>query len=201
MIKVNLLKPEKKDVGGMPDIGAYGEETKESKINVPVIILSAAITIGLIGYFYFTQSSEINSKQKEVEEKKIEKKRLDAVLNELRDLEKTKAELERKINIIKELKSKQKHTVIVMDLISKSLPDWVWLTKMSFSGGKINLTGKALSNNLISDFINNLNGTNKITNVDLKSSVKKRVGGEEIYHFTITGYYIGYRVNKNKKRR
>ncbi len=196
MIKVNLLKPEKKDVGGMPDVGAYGEESKESKVNVPAIIISAVITVGLIGYFYFTQSAEINSKQKEVEEKKIEKQKVDKYLKQLADLEKTKAELERKINIIKDLKSKQKHTVIVMELVSKSLADWVWLTKMSFSNGKISLTGKALSNNLISDFINKLNGTNKITNIDLKSSVKKKVGGQEVYHFTITGYYIGYKQNK-----
>jgi len=199
MIKVNLLKPEKKDVGGMPDIGAYGEESRESKVNVAAIIISAVITVGLIGYFYFTQSAELSSKQKEVEEKKIEKQKVDKYLKQLADLEKTKAELERKINIIKDLKSKQKHTVIVMELISKSLADWVWLTKMSFSNGKISLTGKALSNNLISDFINRLNGTNKITNVDLKSSVKKRVGGQEVYHFTITAYYIGYKQNKKRR--
>ena len=46
----------------------------------------------------------------------------------------------------KELKKNQTGPVIMLDEISKSIPERVWLTKITESGGRINMEGNAISN-------------------------------------------------------
>ncbi len=40
--------------------------------------------------------------------------------------------------------------------MSRRLPDWVWLTEIIFDDKGIQIKGKALSNNLIADYISSL---------------------------------------------
>jgi type IV pilus assembly protein PilN len=102
-------------------------------------------------------------------------------------LEKTKKDLSTKVNLIQQLKSKQESTVRMMDEISNALPEWVWLTSLGFSGNIVRLSGKALNNDLIANFINNLKATDSFTNVDFKkSSRKKQSKFEDIFTFSLT---------------
>jgi hypothetical protein len=96
-----------------------------------------------------------------------------------------KAMLENKIKVINDLKVRQKDAVLMMDKLSRSLPDWVWLTNLSFSNQVLTLNGKALSNNLIADFINNLQNSNYFLNVQLRTSVRKREAGTDIFEFRL----------------
>ncbi len=70
MIRVNLLSPEKKEVpGGAGEAPAFADEQKENKINVGAGIGAAVITIGLIGFMYYTQTQTLEDKQNLLEEK------------------------------------------------------------------------------------------------------------------------------------
>jgi type IV pilus assembly protein PilN len=190
MIKVNLLSPEKKEVAGAPEAGAFAEEEKEAKINVGAIVAAVLLTVGIIGFLYFSQSNTLDNKQKLLAEKRARKAQLDSVLKTLAQLEKTKKNLDRKVKVIGELKSRQTSTVRMMDEVSRALPDWVWLTKMSFSKGVVTLDGRALSNNLIADFINNLDSTGYFVNIRLKSSKRARRRGTEVYDFSISCQFV-----------
>ena len=111
-------------------------------------------------------------------------------LKTLATLEATKKTLDRKVRIIEELKSRQKKTVKMMDQLSQAIPEWVWLTKMTYSGTQLNLSGKALSNNLIADFISSLKGTNHFGNIQLIRSVRKQESGLDIFSFSLKCSYI-----------
>ena len=85
----------------------------------------------------------------------------------------------------------------MMDEVSNALPEWVWLTSLNFSGNQLSLSGKALNNNLIANFINNLKATSSFTNVDFKnSSRKKQSGFEDIFAFKITCTFVEKSSNK-----
>ena len=190
MIKVNLLSPERKDVAGAPaEAAPFPEEEKESKINTGAIIGAAVITVGIIGLLYFTQAQTLEQKQQHLRERKARKQALDDVLKTLAQLEKAKKELDKKVRLIEDLRSKQHDSVKMMDSLSDALPDWVWLTNLTFSGRKLSISGRALSNNLISDLINNLKGTGSFYDVQFPGSNRTTQGNQEIFFFIVTCLY------------
>jgi type IV pilus assembly protein PilN len=190
MIKINLLKPEKKEVASGGAAVSALDESRENKMSVPALIGAIAITVGSIGLLYFLQSNNLNSEKKLLEERTLRKAELEVVLKKLAQIEASKMELERKIKIIDELKLKQKDAVFMMDKLSKCLPDWVWLTDLNFKNGALQLSGKALSNNLIADLINNLQTSNSFSNVRLKSSSRNKEAGIDIFVFRVECVFV-----------
>jgi len=190
MIKINLLKPEKKDVAFGGAAVSTVEETKENKMSVPALIGAIAITVGSIGLLYILQTNNLNSEKKLLEERTLRKAELEKVLQKLADIESTKMELDRKIKIINDLKFKQKDAVFMMDKLSRCLPDWVWLVDLNFKSSALQINGKALSNNLIADLINNLQTSNSFINVKLKSSSRKKEAGIDIFLFRVECVFV-----------
>jgi Tfp pilus assembly protein PilN len=201
MIKVNLLSPEKKEVTGMAAEGPAIEEERESKIQTGAIVAAAVITFGIIGFLYVTQANTITQKRDHLQERRARKAQLDKVLKTIAELEKTKKILERKVQLITKLKSQQQDTVKMMDELSNALPDWVWLTGLTFSGRRLTMRGKTLGNNLISDFINNLKGTGSFTGIHFPGSTRKKQGGLDIFEFSITCSYKEKEKDADKKKR
>lgn len=191
MIKINLLRPEKKEVaaGGGTTTG-FAEEAKPSKLSVPALVAAIAITVGCIGGLYFMQSSKLSFEKKQLEERMLKKAELEKILAKLTEIETTKKELDNKIKIISDLKMRQKDAVYMMDRMSRCLPEWVWLTNLHFTGGAVGISGKALSNNLIADLINNLQNSNSFTNVQLTSTVRRREAGIDIFEFQISCIFV-----------
>jgi type IV pilus assembly protein PilN len=190
MIKINLLKPEKKEVAAGATTVSAIDESRGNKLNVPALIGAIAITLGTIGLLYVLQSGSLNSEKKLLEERTLRKAELEKVLQKLAELEASKLELDKKIKIINDLKFKQKDAVFMMDKLSRSLPDWVWLTDLNFKGGAVLLSGKALSNNLIADLINNLQTSNSFINVRLRSSSRNKEAGIDIFVFRVECVFV-----------
>ena len=112
------------------------------------------------------------------------------LLNPKAEWEKIKADVDRKIKVISDLKDRQKVAVLLMDKLSSSLPDWVWLTSLSFSGQNVSLSGKALSYNLVADLIVNMQNSNSFTNVQLSTTNRSKESGQDVFIFTITCTYV-----------
>ena len=196
MIKVNLLRPEKKDVSATGEAVSYIEEEKEKKLSLSAIVTALGLAVVVIGALYYFQANTLSDKENELKARKARKAELEEALKEIEQLKKTRDMLTRKVKVIENLKSKQQHTVKMMDQLSKALPDWVWLTSLRFTGNSLRLTGKALSNNLIADFINNLKGTNHFYNVQFNFSTRRQEGGQDVFSFSISCRYLDKLVTK-----
>ncbi|MCP4220286.1 MAG: hypothetical protein GY765_36985 [bacterium] len=187
MIKVNLLSPERKEVSGVAaDSQGFGDEHKEKKINIVAIVGALVITAGIIGFMYITQQNLKEEKENLLDEKKAKKSQLADVEKTLLQLEATKAQLTRKVALIAQLKSQKYHAVKMMDAISSALPEWVWLSKLAYSGKRVTLVGRAIHNNLIADFINNLKNTNHFTNIHFPGSSRQSKTGLDVFSFTLS---------------
>jgi len=75
--------------------------------------------------------------------------------------------LERKINLITDLKRQQAVPVHMLDQISKNLPEFLWLESMQANNNQINIVGRATTYNAVSNFYNNLNGSGHFAGVTL----------------------------------
>jgi len=152
MIKINLLaeaKPAKKR-RGVAALGGAG------RLNI--VLLVAAMFVGLL--VCVVQWMLLNNQTKEMDEKiriaQAEVTRLESVLAEVRDFEEKKEKLQKKVDLINQLKLNQRGPVRLMDEVSKALPDLLWLDRMENHGNSINLTGKALNPNAVANFLENL---------------------------------------------
>lgn len=199
MIKVNLLSPEKKDLSSAQgDTAVFADEERENKLNIPAIVSAIVLSIALITVLYFLQSGKLDTVRKTLEERKATLAEKESVLKTLSELEKTRKILDRKVKIIQNLNAKKQTTVKMMDQLSRALPEMVWLTSLKFSNGTLNLSGSALSNNMIADFINNLKSTNYFYNIQFKDSIRRRASGMDVFNFRLRCSFREISVIKGK---
>lgn len=119
-----------------------------------------------------------------------EKEKLKDVLVKLERVQEQQDLIMRKIDLINQLKSQQGVAVSILDELSKNIPYWVWLTEVSFSKQQVQIRGRAIDLNLISDYIYNLETSPHFQNVDLASSNRRQVRGNEFLDFAITARYM-----------
>jgi type IV pilus assembly protein PilN len=67
--------------------------------------------------------------------------------------------LNKKINLITQLKKNQSGPVHLLDEISRKLPDFLWLDSMNGTANNVTINGKATTYNAVSNFYNNLTGS------------------------------------------
>ncbi|MFW6140409.1 MAG: PilN domain-containing protein [Acidobacteriota bacterium] len=187
MIRINLLKPGKKEVSEAP--AAPEPEIREKKTQLPYMLIFLLVFV-LIGALYLIQKRETDNERALLEDAKAEKQSLQYVTAKLEEMEKQKQVLSRKINLINRLKARQGTGVIIMDELSRNLPDWVWLTEVDFKDFNILIKGKSLSNNLIADYISNLEGSKYFSNVSLISSTLRETRNNKYLEFSLNTQFV-----------
>ena len=187
MIRINLLKPEKKDIREEPS--GLAPEIKEKK-RTPIASLLILLAIAAVATLYFLQDKAIKTEQNLLTIAQEEKKQLDYVLAALEKLEEQKSMLARKINLINQLKARQEIPVRTMDELSKNIPGWVWLIETSYDAQEITIKGRALSNNLIADYVYNLENSPHLSNVKIESINQRSTQTDNPYlEFSLTAIY------------
>jgi Tfp pilus assembly protein PilN len=188
MIRINLLKPERKEIGEAPVAQAPEFKEKRRQPYAAVIVLIALVAIVAL---FFYQKDALTKENNLLRDAQAEKKSLQDVVVKLEELEQQRNLFERKIRVITQLQSRQENAVIIMDELSKHLPNWIWLTELSFSTQEIQVKGRAVSNNLIADYIFNLEDSPYFRNVNLISSQQRRVRNNQYLEFSLTAIFVG----------
>jgi Tfp pilus assembly protein PilN len=186
MIRINLLKPETKDMKEGPAL--TGPEIKVKK-PFPVTSVVLLLIIAALAGAFFWQKGQIARERRLLAAAQAEREKLQYVTAKLDELSQQKALFERKIALITQLRAQQETAVRILDAVSRRLPDWVWLTDLNFDGQLIDIRGDALSNNLIADFIFNLRNYENFAGVNLISSAQKTVSGTQFMEFALTVNY------------
>ena len=123
-----------------------------------------------------------------------EKNQLQYVIAKLDEQQKKKASLLMKIGLINQLKAQQDIAVRIMDELSQRLPECVWLNEVNFDSTSIQVRGNAISNNLIADYLRNLEGSPYFDNVDLKDSTLQTQGNDQFLSFALSATVVNPRV-------
>jgi Tfp pilus assembly protein PilN len=183
MIRINLLKPESKEARDAQPSAPVEVQPRAKLGNLGALILVLAVA-GL-GAYYFIQKKNMDQEREFLARAQQEKEKLQYVTQKLDEVQKQKANLERKITLITWLKAQQDRPVRLMDALSRNIPDWVWLTEATYGPQGVQVKGKALSNNLIADYMSSLESSPVLTNVYLVSSTQAASGKEQVLDFTL----------------
>lgn len=188
MIRINLLKPDKKEIKEAP-LAAPPMEFKEKR-RTPLWGLILLVALAAIVVLFFYLRSEMTKEQDLLAQAQEEKRSLQYVVAKLDELEKQRDLLQRKIRLIQDLKAIQPSAVIIMDELSKHLPEWVWLTETTFNNMNVRLKGRSVSNNLLADYIRNLEESPFFQDVNLISSIQRRTRNDSFYEFSLSTHFL-----------
>ena len=155
-----------------------------------ILIIGGAI-LGLLGGggWWIMEKSTLSDRKNAVAAKTTEAQRLESVIKEVEEFQKQKDNLQKRIDLINQLKQNQKGPVRIMDRISQDLPDLVWLDKMQMSGGSISLNGRGLNPNAIANFVENIKNDPIFEEPDL-SDVTQQSVNPPVYQFNMTFHFV-----------
>ena len=183
MIKINLVGERKRPVTPSPAAGAGGFEGASigNWLLIGLIVLGVLAALGHM----WILNNRIEDKEAEVAEAQREVDELEPYIREVEEFKAKKAELERKVQVINQLKANQHGPVRVMDHVSRALPELLWLTRMEVAPTTITVTGQAFNTNAVANFIENLDRVPEFQEPILKDTQQKG----EIYTFVIAFNY------------
>lgn len=189
MIRINLLKPEKKDVLVAPSALPVKETAKpERPSSTPPLILLLAVV--LIAFLAFTQRNSLSREKNLLEAANSEKRKLQTVLQKLNQLEQDNLTIKQKISLIQALQGQQDTAVKIMSALSASLPEWVWLVEATYDGQTLKVKGRATNNTLIADYVANLEGTGILQSVNPTDITQRTIRGQQYLEFNLTAGVI-----------
>ena len=180
MIRINLL---------IARVGRRREGLRrEISIFIFVLIL-VFLLIGLVQWVYMNQSRGLQS---QISDRKVKLEKLRSLKKQIA---KYKADIkvrENKLAIINTLKKNKARPVQILDELSTHIPNRMCLRSLKKEGAKLEMGGWALDDEVIANFMTNLQGARNFHGVELIVTERFKPEGTDINikKFTITSTVV-----------
>jgi len=171
MIKINLV----------PRVSKKEENLKKL---LGGLSFMAILIVGGVFYTSVKMDAEVVSLEGKVKTAQLEYKAVEKKMRKLKKFKKMRNSLKRKVDIIKSLKGKQTGPVKMLDLLSNSVPEEIWVTSIKNSGN-INVKGISFSNPAIADFMERLSESKAFGGIKLLQSMQRTVNGRKVKEFQV----------------
>ena len=162
---------------------------KRLQVRNEIAIYVASITIlvvaiSVVGLNKFSVKDELSAENTSLTAKKAS---YQPILNEIDKLKKDKVEQETKLEVIKKLKTTSQVTVHVMDeLASKTPSNRLWLTSLTQAQMGLRISGVALDNATIAQFMDSIVTSDYFSSVDLSTTSQTVMAGAKLKSFSLT---------------
>jgi type IV pilus assembly protein PilN len=155
MIRINLLGVERKQTRSKAPSFDIGQRLT---VACSLILVVALLGIGYWAWWLRESSARVD---REIVAANAEATRLRSLLTEVQQFEGRRAQLQQRVQLIEQLRGGQSVPVQLLDHVSRSLPDMMWLTSMVQNGPELKIEGQTTTLITLSDFVGNL-GTNPL---------------------------------------
>ena len=155
MIRINLL----------PFKALQAEVSRRREIVIGSVVLVTVVV--LLAGTHVYQTYTLSRLEKELEAMRSEIQALNLKVKEVGDLQNRIKDFKGKYKIIEELNRKKSGPVLVMESLSNATPASLWLTDLRESGGGVTMTGLAIDNQTVADFMKALAASKYFTSVEL----------------------------------
>src|SRR6266852_4661666 len=152
MIRINLLAAERER--GKKKAALFGTTGQKLTIGCSIILVLAVV---FIGWRYWSLGRQSTQLAAEITAAQQETTRLRSIIEQVQQFEQRKAQLQQRVELIEQLRRGQTGPVHMLDQISRTIPDMLWLTALKQnSATEVLIDGKCLSLTSLSDFVANL---------------------------------------------
>ena len=149
MIKVNLLAT---GPGAAPAREWLPREQRSAVVGLGMLVLTA---LGVGGWWYY-QHSQAASIQVRITAAEAELARLKEASRLVDELRARRTELDERLSLIERLRSGKRAPVTLLETVSRSVPDGLWLLEIKQAGTSIQVDGRAMSLTAVTDFTERL---------------------------------------------
>lgn len=153
MIKINLLSVDRERAKRK----AKFQIGQKVTVGCSLILVAAAL---VVGWWFWSLQRDSADLDRQIADAEQETQRLQSVIQQVAQFEARRAQLQQRVSLIEELRKGQTGPVHLLDQISKSLPESMWLTDLRQSANDITVDGKCTSLNALSDFVSALEASN-----------------------------------------
>jgi type IV pilus assembly protein PilN len=180
MIRINLLGVERKPTrrAATFDIG------KRVTLACSLILVVAAAGIAFWYWSLTRASAQVDA---DIIAAKQQQARLTPIINEVAKFEERRTQLQQRVALIEQLRKGQGLPVQLLDHVSKSVPEMLWLTKMDQKGlAEVTIEGRSTTMIALSDFVANLGNSSFFKKpVEIVQSKAEDRSGVELVEFTV----------------
>ena len=155
---------------------------KEFGVMLGLAALAGVLASFLIVSFY---SGRISNQTGRNEYLRGEITKVDAQIKEIEELDKKKAKLLARKEVIEQLQANRSQMVHLFDSLVRTIPDGVTLTSIKQEGEILTLGGRSQSNARVSTYMRNLEGSGWMTNPDLNIIEAKAGNAGLPYEFNL----------------
>lgn len=174
MIRINLL----------PVKAARKRETGLQQL----ILMSASVLfLGIcLGVYNVTVGNEIDTIKEDIAKDEAEISRLEKIIGEVNQYEDQKKKLQAQLKVIEELEKGKSGPVKVLDQLASNIPKRVWVDGFEERNGMATLSGFGLEMADVSEFLKALEKSPHFTEVTLKFTENTPQKGIQTFRFVIT---------------
>ena len=173
MIRINLL----------PVKELKGEVIRRGELMIGGV--SLALTGILILGVYTYQWRQVSAVEKELDELRKELQVLNVKAKDVAELQRKIKEFEGKNKVIDDINKKKSGPVRVMESLAVATPSALWLTEFKEIGGNLTITGVAVDNQTIAEFLKALASYAYFNNTELVETTQNQQAGMPPRRFLI----------------
>ncbi|WP_237064142.1 PilN domain-containing protein [Microbulbifer zhoushanensis] len=162
----------------------YREQKQKEFSQVLVAVVLAA---GVASFLWMkTVDGQIDNQNERNQILQAEIKVLNKQVREIKNLKKRRQELIDRMRVIQELQGNRPLSVRYFDEMVRATPEGLWLDSLKRSGKTIQVAGVAESNNRVSSFMRNLDGSDWYESPNLTGVTARPEFGEQASAFQLT---------------
>jgi len=155
MIRINLLAIERDRAKRRPTAAATGPQATQQRITLLCSLILVLTALG-VGWWYWSLKVQSDRIEEDIVTSQKETARLRTLIQQVQTNDARRAQLQERVELIEELRKGREGAVRMLDEISRSLPDMLWLTEVKQQGADLTMTGRCTSLTALSDFVDNL---------------------------------------------
>ncbi|HEX2720424.1 MAG TPA: PilN domain-containing protein [Candidatus Deferrimicrobium sp.] len=172
MIRINLVRGKRK-------------KRRELNVGSTWLVLPLVVLAGTI-YFHATVSGRITKLDADIEKANADIASLKKEIGEVEKFKARKAELQKKVDIISNLQKDRSGPIRYFEALSAAIPEKCWIDTLGVKDEKVTLSGVALNNYTIANFMTALGQTGRFRDVVLGAAEQTTVAGVKLVKFNLT---------------
>jgi len=171
MIKINLVAEAPAAAVVQAERPKFSLGARQGDVILMIVLALAALVVGTQWYLLTSKRSDLREVERE---RRRERDELLVYIKKVEELEARRELLRHKINVINELKQNQRGPVRIMDEVSRALPELVWLTSLTLKGTGVAISGVAMDENAVANYISNLDESPFFDEPEMKNMARSR---------------------------
>jgi type IV pilus assembly protein PilN len=189
MIRINLLQVERTSGKAQKRRASVNfGSTAQVQLLCSLIVIGGLLFLGYTEWSLYQQGVRL---EMELAQAKEEEQKLQAVLRQYEAFEARRKQLEQRVKLIEDLRRDQGKAVHLLDKVSTSVPDRLWLTDMKQTGDSIQMDGQTITLTALADFIGNLENTGYFKRpVEIISSNEEKINTMDLIKFQMKAEFL-----------